>query len=51
MKAKEFFNLTREFWQAQKEYIKTKDEMVLAKYRLLEADLDAEIERVTKLGY
>lgn len=51
MTAYEFFNLTREVRSLQKEYFKTRETETLRQAKQKEKQLDAEIDRVTALGY
>ena len=49
MDSYQFFKLTAEVRKLQKEYFKTKDKSVLAQSKMKEHELDAEIERVSKI--
>lgn len=46
MNAKEFFYLVSEMRHAQEQYFKTRDRRVLAAAKMLEKEVDAEIDRV-----
>ena len=46
MNAREFFYLVSEMRRTQKEYFQNRDQAVLRHARMLEKDVDAEIERV-----
>ena len=50
MNAKEFFNLVSRMREAQKEYFKTRSSLDLRESKKLEAEIDAEIERVNALA-
>lgn len=54
MNAKEFFDKVVEMRKLQKEYFRKRDAMVLKKAKEIEAEIDAEIQRVNdkqiKLG-
>lgn len=46
MTAREFFYLVSQMREAQRDYFKTRDQVILRRARALEGDVDAEIFRV-----
>ena len=51
MNAKQFFDLVAQMRQAQKNYFKTRDTVLLQQSKLLEKQVDAEIDRVNQRVY
>ena len=49
MTAREFFYLTANVRRCQKEYFQTRDQRTLVHCKLLEKELDEEIERVKEI--
>lgn len=49
MNAKEFFDKVVEMRRLQKEYFRKRDAMILKKSKQVEAEIDAEIKRVTDI--
>lgn len=49
MKAREFFYLVSNMRQAQRDYFKTRDQVILRTCKVLEKQVDEEIDRVKRV--